>query len=136
MDGSRGHVEVSAGHGDGPSIETDMETPENETVNVSMCQIELKMQDSPYILKIAMAKPTRQWKRVSVEGVGIHVPWNMPVEALGRTFKFGQLKRAGEAIASDVEGETAEGAGNGNGSRDGGDDGVDGTMSSGHIDSN
>ena len=83
MDGSRGHVEVSAGHGDGPSIETDMEMPENETVNVSTCRIELKMQDSPYILKIAMAKPTRRWKRVSVEGVGVHVPWNVPVEALG-----------------------------------------------------
>ena len=59
MDGSRGHVEVSAGHGDSPSIETDMETPENETVNVSTCRIELKMQDSPYILEIAMAEPTR-----------------------------------------------------------------------------
>ena len=30
-------MEVSAGHGDSPSVETDMETPENETVNVSTC---------------------------------------------------------------------------------------------------
>ena len=29
-DGSRGHAEVSAGHGDSLSVETDMETPENE----------------------------------------------------------------------------------------------------------
>ena len=59
MDGLRGHVEVLAGDGDGSSIETDMETPENKMVNVSMCRIELKTQDSPYILEIVMAKPTR-----------------------------------------------------------------------------
>ena len=137
-DGSRGHAEVLAGHGDSPSIETDMETPENETVNVSMCRIERRTQDSPYTLEIVMAKPTRRWERVSIEGVDIHIPWNVPVEVLGRTFEFGQLERAGEAIVPDVEGEMAEGAGDGDGSRDRGDDGVDGngTTSSGHIDSN
>ena len=115
-----------------------METPENETVNVSMCRIELRMQDSLYTLEIAMAKPTRRWERVSIKGIDVHVPWNMPVEALGRTFEFGWLERAGEAIVPDVEGEMAEGAGDGDGSQDGGDDGVDGngTTSSSHIDSN
>ena len=45
-------------------------------------------------------------------------------------------REAGEAIAPDVEGEMAEGAGDGDGSRDRGDDGIDGTTSSSHIDSN
>ena len=60
------------------------------------------------------------------------------MEALGRTFEFGQVEGGDEAIAPSVEGKRAcDGDGNQNG--DDGDDGGDGnkggTMSSGSVDS-
>ena len=69
----------------------------------------------------------------------MYVPWNMPVEALGRIFVFGQPERGEKAIVPDVEGERACDA-DANGSRGDGDDGgigdVDGTMSGSSVDSN
>ena len=60
----------------------------------------------------------------------------MPVEALGQTLAFRWLKRAGEAIAPDVEGEMAEGAGDGGSNQDSNDGDGDGTTSGGSIDLN
>ena len=60
------------------------------------------------------------------------------MEALGRTFKFGQVEGGDEVIAPSVEGKRAC-DGNGNQNSDDGDDGGDGdkggTMSGGSIDS-
>ena len=67
----------------------------------------------------------------------MYVPWNAPIEVLGRAFEFGEVKSAGKAIAPIVEGERA---GDGDGGRNGGDgddeqDGDrDGTTSGGSVD--
>ena len=59
----------------------------------------------------------------------------MPVEALSRTFAFGEAESGDEAIAPDIEGETAEGNGNGDGDRYGDNGDSDGITSGGSIDS-
>ena len=84
--------------------------------------------------KNGMLKPTVRWRRVSPGDGDVYVLWNAPIEALGRTFEFGQAESGVEAIAPIVEGETVEGAGNGDGDRDGDDGSVDGTTS-GDVDS-
>ena len=90
--------------------------------------------------EIETSKRSRQWKGVSAEGVDIYLPWDAPVEVPSRTFAFGQVEGAEEAIALNVEraGEAiapnvGERAGDGGGDRDGGDEGS--TTSSGSIDS-
>ena len=62
----------------------------------------------------------------------MYVPWNAPVEAPGRTFAFGELENAVEAIVPNVEGERA---GDGDGDRDGDVGGMDGTTSGVSVDS-
>ena len=58
--------------------------------------------------------------------VNMYIPWNAPVEAVGRIFAFGQVESAGEVMAvRDVD----EGAGNG----DGDDGDGDGTTSGSNI---
>ena len=49
--------------------------------------------------KVAMCRPTSRWRRVSVKDIDVYIPWNMPVEAPGRTFEFRLVETAGEAIA-------------------------------------
>ena len=66
----------------------------------------------------------------------MYLPWNAPVEALGRTLAFGEVESGDEAIAPSVEGERAC-DGNGDQNGDDGDDGGDGdkggTMSGSSI---
>ena len=52
----------------------------------------------------------------------MYLPWNAPVEALGRTLAFGEVESGDEAIAPSVEGERAC-DGNGDQNSDDGDDG-------------
>ena len=60
----------------------------------------------------------------------MYLPWNAPVEALGRTVAFREVESGVEAIAPKVEGENA---GIGVGDRDGDEGGMDGTTSGGGI---
>ena len=142
-DGTRNHADTLATCTEPHSVETHAILPANETQNVRMHRIRWKLQDSPYMLENEMPEPICQWRKVSVEDTDVYLPWDAPVEVPSRMFVFGQaedadqaiapnLERAGEAIAPNV-GETAR-DGNGNGDSDNGD--VDGTTSSGDVDSN
>ena len=79
-----------------------------------------------------MPKSTRRWSRVSVDNINIHLPWNAPIEAPGRTFAFGPFGSGDKAIAPSVGGKRA---GAGDGDRNGDDGDVDDTTSSGSVDS-
>ena len=136
-DGARIHADTSTGHGDVPNVDTYAIKPTNETGNVRTCRIRWKTENSPNATEIATAKPASRWRRVGVGDVNVHLPWNAPVEALGRTFEFRRLKRAGEAIAPSVEGKTArddDGDGDPNGGDGDSGDG-DGTASGNGVDS-
>ena len=61
----------------------------------------------------------------------MYIPWNAPVEALGRTLVFGEAESGVEAIAPMVKGENV---GVGIGDRDGNDGDGDGTTSGGSVD--
>ena len=139
-DGVRNHADALIGHRDTPSIEMETETAENERGNIRTGQIGLRTRDSPYMAEIETSKCFRRWKGVSAEGVDVYLPWDAPVEVPSRTFAFGQVEGAEEAIAPNVEraGEViapnvGERAGDSGGDRDGGD--VDGTTSGDTIDS-
>ena len=71
----------------------------------------------------------------------MHLLWNAPIEALSRTFAFGQLESGDKAIAPDVGSERAEDGngnrnGNGNGNQYGDDGDGDDTTSGSSVDSN
>ncbi|KIM55812.1 hypothetical protein SCLCIDRAFT_30073 [Scleroderma citrinum Foug A] len=136
MDGIRSHVDASNGLTDTPSVNTDTIKAANGTGNVRTRRTEEKTQNSPTTPKNTMPKPADQWRKVSAEEINVYVPWDVPVEALGQTFEFGQVEGGDEAIAPRNVEETAE-DGNGNQNGDGGDDGgdgsVDGTTSGGGV---
>ena len=119
------------GHSDGD----EMETAENETLNVRKSQTIKKSQDSPYTAEIKSPKRSYRWRKVSVGNIDVYIPWNVPVEAPSRTFAFREAESRDEAIAPDVEGETAEGNGDGDGDQYGDDGDGDGITSGGSIDS-
>ena len=50
-DGVETHADASIGCGDIPSVETEMETAENDSTNVRRCRIDSKTRNSPYMLK-------------------------------------------------------------------------------------
>ena len=79
-----------------------------------------------------MPKSTYQWRKVSVNNIGAYVLRSVPVEALGRTFEFGEAQSRVEAIVSSIDGgDVKERACNRNG-----DDGdVDDMTSGGSVDS-
>ena len=117
---------------DMPIARTDMhtvgdktKTAENETEIISMQQNSLKTRDLLYTPENETPKSICRRRRVSAGNGDVHLPWNVPVGVLGRMFAFGQPESRGEAIVlRDVEGETAEGAGNGGGDQDGDRDGM------------
>ncbi|KIM57571.1 hypothetical protein SCLCIDRAFT_28786 [Scleroderma citrinum Foug A] len=127
-DGFRSHTDTLTTRQDAHSIANDVGTAENTTRNVRMGRNTLKMQNSPYTPEITMPEPTNRWKRVSVSGRSVYIPVNAPIKTASRTFVFGQLERAGEVIAPDVEGKMAEGD-DGGGDQDD-DDGDGGRMTS------
>jgi len=117
------------------SIGNGRETAENEAETVRTCQIKRKTRNSPSVIEIAMAKLPSRWKKVSIGGGDMYVPWNTPIGVLGtanQRIVFGRAESRVEAIAPSVEGERA-GEGNSNGS--GGDRDGDGTISGGSINS-
>ena len=195
MDGVGNHADVSIGHGDVPSVNTDVikptDTPqivsiprkknkppdipdsagkwppdepnslgdrmdtssvrtyahcigndagaaENEMLNVRKSQTIEKSQDSLYTAEIESPKRSYRWRKVSIRNIDVYIPWNAPIEVLGRAFEFGEVKSTGKAIAPIVKGERA---GDGDGSRNRGnrnderDGDGDSTMSGGSIDS-
>ncbi|KIM65557.1 hypothetical protein SCLCIDRAFT_22720 [Scleroderma citrinum Foug A] len=94
-------------------IGNDAGAAENETLNIRKSQTIEKSQDSLYTAEIEFPKRSYRWRKVSVGNIDVYVPWNVPIEVLGRAFEFREVESAGKAIAPIVEGERA---GNGDGS--------------------
>ena len=153
METTRGHPDEPDGCGnpadmssictDTHSIGVGTETAEIETGNVRIRQNGSNTQNSPKGREIVTPKSIGRWRNVSVEDVDVYLPWDAPVEVPSRTFAFGQvedadqaiapnLERAGEAIAPNM-GETAR---DGDGDGDGDDGDMDGATSSGDVDLN
>ena len=128
-------VDTSSVRTDGHSDGDETETAVNETESIRKCRNSWTTRNLPITPEIKRSESTRRWRRVSVKDVDIYIPWNVPIEALGQTFEFGQAESGVEAIAPIVEGETVEGAGDCDGDRDGDDGSVDGTTSGSDIDS-
>ena len=80
---SGNQTDMSSGRMDGHSIRNDKETAVNASRNVSMRQTQRRTQYSPVGHEIETPKPAIRWRRISIEGVDIYIPWNAPVEALG-----------------------------------------------------
>ena len=132
-DGCRDHAEGSSARMHGHSVGNETKTTANDSRSVRKRQAEAQTQNSPKGPQIEPPKSTRRWKRVGVRDVSVYLPWNAPVEALGRTFEFGQPESGDEVIAPSIEGETARDQ-NGDDS-DGDDDGGDGIASSRTVNS-
>ncbi|KIM57362.1 hypothetical protein SCLCIDRAFT_28844 [Scleroderma citrinum Foug A] len=132
--GFRDHTDGSDAWMDVQSVGYKRETAENETESVSTRQVDAQMRNSLHMTEVGMPEPTIQWRKVSGNNIDVYIPWNAPVEALGRTFAFGWLESTGEAIAPIIEGERA---GNGGGDRNSDDESGDGDgmASSGNVDS-
>ena len=119
-DGCREHADASTVRTDAYSVETDTETAANKAESVRTRRIGRKTRNSPDSREITMPDHSCRWRKVSVDGVDVYVPRNVPVEVsktANRTFAFGEVECRGEAIAPSVEGERA---GDGDGRRDGG----------------
>ena len=140
-DGVKSHTDTSNRSTDVPSIENHTRMARNETQNVRTPRFDSKTQNSPIGPKNGMLKRSTQWRKVSRGDVDVYVPWDAPVEVPSRTFVFGRLEKAGEAIGPSVEsGDEAiapniEMAEDGNGNRSGDGDDRDGMASSGNVDS-
>ena len=94
--GRPGEPNGCGNHADGSSARMDAHTTEdktqmavNEMENVRKHRNGQRTQNSSYTAEIETPKPTRRWKRVSVEGVDVYLPWDVPVEMPSRTFAFG-----------------------------------------------
>ena len=105
------------------SVGDETESAVNETVNVRKRKTEAQTKDSLSTPEIETLEPTYQWKQVNVGNGGMYVPLDAPIQTASRTFAFGRLERAGQAIAPDIKGERA---GNGGGDQDEGDSNGDG----------
>ena len=135
--GRRDHTDRSSAHTDAQSLGTETETPANEAERVRVHRNRSRMQYSPKACEIATAKPTYQWKWISIDNTDVYVPWNVPVKALGtanRMLVFGKPDSGDEVIAPRYVEEMAEGACNGIGDQDRDDVDRDGMASSGNAD--
>ena len=110
----------------------EMEMTGNATGNVRKGRNTSETQNSPNTPENRTLESIRRWSRVSIDNINIHLPWNAPIEAPGRTFAFGLFGSGDKAIAPSVGGERA-GTGDGNQNSDDGD--VDDMTSSGSVDS-
>ena len=81
--GGGNHVDGSTVLADTQSVEMDPKTDKITTRNVRTCQVGPRRQNLPYRLEIKMLKCPGQQNHVSIDGNNIHVPHNMPLEALG-----------------------------------------------------
>ncbi|KIM59036.1 hypothetical protein SCLCIDRAFT_27615 [Scleroderma citrinum Foug A] len=134
-DGCGNHADASSAHTDSHCIGNGTETAENNSRNVSKCQMEAQTQYSPNAPEIKTSKPICRWRKVSGGNIDGYVPWNAPVEAPSQMFAFGEAESRDKVIAPDIEGETAEGNGDGDGDRYGDDGDGNGITSGGSIDS-
>ena len=107
-------------------------TPADEVGNIRTRQIDPKTRNSPHTRETATPESTYQWKRVSLRGIDIYVPWNVPIDRTSRKFVLGRVEGGVEAIAPSIDGgDVKERACNRNG-----DDGdVNNTTSGGSVDS-
>jgi len=126
-------------HTDTSSVCTDVhcavngtKTAANRTEHVKTRQMESKTRNSPHTRKNATPKYIYRWKRVSVGDGDVYVPQNTPIDTASRNFVFGRVEGGVEAIAPKVVDETT---GDGDGRWNGGDGDVNGTTSSGNVDS-
>ena len=106
-DGIGSHTDLPTGHGDIPSVANDMNISANDRRNIRMRQNESRTRNSLCTLENETSKHATRWRRVSAAGVDVYIPWNAPIEALGRTFEFGEADSRDEAIAPSLEGERA-----------------------------
>ena len=106
-DGIESHADVSIGCRDAPSIETNLTKPVNEMEIIRTRRKMSETQNSPVAHETRPPEPTIHWRKVSVEDIDVYVPWNAPIEALGRTLVFGQVESAGGWMTTDFEGEGA-----------------------------
>lgn len=87
---------------------------------------------TPYARKTATPNPTFQWKWVSLRGIDIYIPLNVPINNSSRTFIFGRVEGGEEQVTVRAVDETA---GNDDGDRNGGDRNMNSTTSIGNVDS-
>ena len=138
-DGIETHADASSGRGDALNIEMDTIKPANKMDNVRTLQRIEKSQNSPNAHGIATPKRAYQWRKVNTGNSDVYVLLNVQIAAPSRKIAFGRFESGEKAIVPDVEGERAcdgDGDGSGGDGDDGGVGDVDGTMSSGSIDSN
>ena len=64
-------------------------TPADEVGNIRTRQIDPKTRNSPHTRETATPESTYQWKRVSLRGIDIYVPWNVPIDRTSRKFVLG-----------------------------------------------
>ena len=138
-----GEADGSGNHADGSNVcrdtqraATDTKTAENASNNVKTCQVRPRRPNSPCRVEIEMVKLPERRKQVSNHGNDGYAPQNTPIKSLDtriRKIVFGQsLEVLGmdENVEAPVEGEKD---GGGDDEHDGD---VDGTISSGDVDSN
>ena len=53
--------------------------------------MEAQTRNSPKGPETERPEPASQWRRVGVRDISVYLPWNAPVEALGRTLAFGEV---------------------------------------------
>lgn len=88
--------------------------------------------------EIKLPKHTVQWRGISAGDIDVYVPLNAPIKTTSQGFIFGQVKSgnkalgAGEWVLASVEGNKANDGDDSDDTRDGD---MDGTTSSGGIDS-
>ena len=56
--------------------------PEITSKNVRKCQVRPKRQNSLYRPEIKTPMRAEQWRHISIEGIDMYAPQNMPIEAL------------------------------------------------------
>ena len=111
LDGLGDRMDMSSVCMDMHSVGVGTEMAEKEAENIRTPQNRQKAQNSPNTHKIVTSSSTYCWRRVSIDESDVYVPWSAPVEALGRTFAFGQPESREEAIVpSDAESERAGGS--------------------------
>ena len=120
-DGHGNLADTSSVYTDAHSIGNESETSANETDIVRTRQVGQRTRNLPYTPENGMPKRAIHWRRVNVDEIDVYLPWNAPVEVLGRTFVFGRFKSGDKPIAANIE------------SKRDGDGNVDGTMSGGGV---
>jgi len=133
--GCGSHADASSARTHAHCVGNKTETAGNEAEHVRTRRNGSRTQNSPNAIDIATAKLPRRWRKVSIGGGDVYVPFNAPIAIPMRRIVFGRPESGDEAIAPSLEGERA-GDGDGDGNRGDGDDGdANGTTSGGDADS-